>query len=463
MPTGPTGRRTRRLLLAVLAAIIVAVGGPALAGRSVPAHAQDESGTATKGTLLYKSDDPEQTDKLPVEGAEVVVYSATLSADGRSVDQLGDEVGRATTDAEGKFFVPLPAAGDYAIELQVDTLPDGVELVNEDRSTLAVRVATDQQKSALFNLAEGDAAASARTRTSDSRWDRGARLFVDGIKFGLIIGMCAIGLSLIYGTTGLVNFAHSELVTFGAVIAYVFNALVGLNLILAAGLTVLVAAAFGGLLDIGLWRPLRRRGTGLVAMMIISIGLSIGLRYAILYQFGDRSRPYVDYAVQTKPLFTLGPVNIIPKDFVMIVVSAVLLVGIALALRMTKLGKAMRAVSDNPDLASSTGIDVNRIVTMVWMIGAALTAVGGIFQGLSDLTNWTMGQQLLLLIFAAVTLGGLGTDFGAIAGSLVVGVFIYLSTLWLAPELKNVGALLVMILILLVRPQGIFGRAQRIG
>lgn len=462
MLTALTGIRRPRLVLVTLLALVAAAFGGSLGGGS-NAHAQTGDGTGTQGTLLYRSDDPDQTDKLPVEGAELVVYTAELSADGRTVAALGDEVGRDTTDADGMFSIDLPGAGDYAVELQVDTLPEGVELVDEERATLALRVVENQRKSVLFNLAEGESASAARERRPDGLFERGARLFVEGLKFGLIIGMCAVGLSLIYGTTGLVNFAHSELVTFGAAIAYVFNVLTGMNLILAAGVTMLFVGACGAALDLGLWRPLRRRGTGLIAMMIISIGLSVAARYAILYQFGDRSRPYGNFAVQTTPLVTIGPVHIIPKDVVMIAVSLAILLAVAFALRLTKLGKAMRAVSDNRDLAASTGIDVNRIITLVWGIGAGLTALGGVFQGLSEQTNWTMGQQLLLLIFAAVTLGGLGTDFGAIAGSLVVGVFVYLSTLWIPPELKNVGALVVMVLILLVRPQGIFGRSQRIG
>jgi branched-chain amino acid transport system permease protein len=127
------------------------------------------------------------------------------------------------------------------------------------------------------------------------------------------------------------------------------------------------------------------------------------------------------------------------------------------------MGKAMRAVADSNDLAASTGIDVNRTITAVWFVGGSLVAAGAIAFGLNSQINWLMGQQLLLLVFAAVTLGGLGTDYGAMVGGLLIGVFTFMATLVVAPELKNVGALLVMIVILLVRPQGIFGRAQRIG
>ncbi|MGI9030946.1 MAG: branched-chain amino acid ABC transporter permease [Ilumatobacteraceae bacterium] len=439
------------MLLGLLLAIFIADAAGAQ---------QSDEGAGIQGTLTYEPEDEDAEEKLPVEGATLIVYEAQLSSDGRSVVELGEAVGEGVTDAEGVFGVDLPGGGDFAIELQVDTLPEGVALVDEDRQTLAIQLNEGQRRNVLFNLAEGDAGGG---RQQASTFDRAARLFVEGIKYGLIIGMCAVGLSLIYGTTGLVNFAHSEMITLGAVFAFFFNVTIGIQLIPAVLLAMVLGGFFGAGLDLVIWRPLRRRGVGLVAMMIISIGMAILLRYAILYQFGDRSRPYDDYAVQTDPLIEIGPVDLVAKDVLIIVLSVVVLIGVAMGLRLTKLGKAMRAVSDSPDLAASTGIDVNRIITTVWFLGGVLVTLGGVFVALSEQVNWLMGQQLLLLVFAGVTLGGLGTDFGAMAGSLIVGVLVYMSTLYLAPELRNVGALLVLILILMVRPQGLFGRRERIG
>jgi branched-chain amino acid transport system permease protein len=141
----------------------------------------------------------------------------------------------------------------------------------------------------------------------------------------------------------------------------------------------------------------------------------------------------------------------------------VALLGVALFLLRTRIGKATRAVSDNRDLAESSGIDVNRVITFVWAAGAGLAALGGILQGLSEQVSWQMGFQLLLLMFAGVTLGGLGTAFGALVGSMVVGMVMELSTLWIPSEFKTVTALAILIVILLVRPQGILGQAERIG
>lgn len=144
-------------------------------------------------------------------------------------------------------------------------------------------------------------------------------------------------------------------------------------------------------------------------------------------------------------------------------IELAVLVVVGFALMRTRTGKAARAVADNPALAASSGINVDRVIRIIWTVGAAIAALAGIMLGLSQNLKYTMGQDILLLIFAGVTLGGLGTAFGALVGSLVVGLFIQVSTLWVPPELKSVGALAVLIIVLLVRPQGILGRRERIG
>jgi branched-chain amino acid transport system permease protein len=127
------------------------------------------------------------------------------------------------------------------------------------------------------------------------------------------------------------------------------------------------------------------------------------------------------------------------------------------------MGKASRAVADNPALASASGIDVQKVLRAVWILGAALAGYAGVIVTVNQGVSFLMGQDMLLLIFAAVTLGGLGTANGALVGSLIFGLFVQLSTLFIPTELKYVGALVVLILILIVRPQGILGRTERIG
>jgi branched-chain amino acid transport system permease protein len=185
------------------------------------------------------------------------------------------------------------------------------------------------------------------------------------------------------------------------------------------------------------------------------------MRHLYLIMYGGASRPYVDYTIQ-RP-FRWGPLVLLPKDVAIIGVALAVLLLVALLLLRTRTGTAMRAVADNKDLSEASGIDVEQIIMRTWMLGAALAALGGILQGIAQSVTWNMGFTLLLLMFAAVVVGGLGTAFGVMAGGLVIGVVSEVSTYWFSTEFKLVFALGALIAVLLVRPQGIFGRAERIG
>jgi branched-chain amino acid transport system permease protein len=235
----------------------------------------------------------------------------------------------------------------------------------------------------------------------------------------------------------------------------------GLQFFPAAIISLIFCAGVGWANDAWLWKPLRRRGTGLIAAMIVSIGLGIFLRYSFLFKFTGNTRQYPNY--QGQKGISLGPIDLAAVDYWSMAVAGVVILATILALQRTRIGKATRAVSDNPALAAASGIDVDRVIRVVWVAGATLAGLAGILLGLAQGVNFQMGFQILLLIFAAVTLGGLGTAYGALVGSIVVGLFISIITLWVPVELKNVGALGILIVILLVRPQGILGRAQRVG
>jgi branched-chain amino acid transport system permease protein len=185
------------------------------------------------------------------------------------------------------------------------------------------------------------------------------------------------------------------------------------------------------------------------------------MRYVFLYFFGGSSRSFAQYATQ-QPL-NFGPISIPPRDLVIIAISIIVLTAVGIGLQRTRIGKATRAVADNPSLAASSGIDVERVISVVWIVGTGLAVLGGVFLALSQQVSWLLGFQILLLLFAGVTLGGIGTAFGALVGSLVIGIFTQMSTLVIPAELQNVGALLVLIVILVFRPQGILGRAERVG
>ncbi len=415
----------------IVALVVAALGVlGTVAVVATPAQAEGES---IQGTLRDLS------------GAPVAGVLITVTGDG------GFE-GSSETDADGVWAVEVPEAGEYSVLLNEDTLPDGTT----PPTVNPIATSADLGSARFINFRLGE-----KERNVQSRWDRAAQLSVEGLRFGLVLALAAVGLSLIYGTTGLTNFAHGEIMTFGAIATWFFNVNLGINLIGAATLGVITAGVFGWAQERGLWRPLRKRGTGLIAMMIVSIGFALALANTYLIIFGGASRPYGDYDSQAGIEF--GPVSLTPKDMISMVIAATILAIAGLALLKTRMGKATRAVADNPALASSSGIDVDRVIMVVWISGAALAGLGGVMLAMTQQVSYLMGTQTLLLIFAAVTLGGLGTAFGALVGSLVVGMLIQLSTLWINPELKNVGALLVMIIVLMVRPQGILGRRSRVG
>jgi len=432
-----TFERAWRGLVAIFAISLVFLGLGS--GGSVAAQ---EGGGEVSGSLLQRNE----------EGERVGVAGVTF----RAFDESGAEVSSTTTAEDGSWSMTVPE-GTYDILLDVDTLPDGVSLRNPDKNPASVTLIDGSSKSALFPL--GEAAASSVGGNTV------IQLIVDGLKLGLIIAMCAIGLSLIYGTTGLTNFAHGEAVTFGAVMAYLLNNAgvfgVRLHLIPATIIVVAICGGVGGLFNRAVWRPMRRRGASLVAALVVSIGFSIFFRYVILFIFSGRAKRLRDYQIQEQ--WDLGLFRLAPKDLVLMIISVAVLVGVASALQLTRMGKAMRAVSDNRDLAESTGIDVERVISLVWIFGSALAGLGGVLFGLTESINWEMGFRILLLMFAGVTLGGLGTAYGALFGSIIVGLFIQLSTLVIPTDMKNVGALLMLIVILLIRPQGLFGRRERIG
>jgi branched-subunit amino acid ABC-type transport system permease component len=407
-----------------------------------PTGAEQAGGEVVRGTLRYETESGEDAF---AEGVDITVESTD-----------GEEIDTVTSDEDGQWEVALPGRGRYTVTIDPDTLPEGVTLQDEDRTTLTFEMSPGRSRAVLFALTAGFGG-----RDVASGFERFVRLGIQGIRFGLVLGMAAIGLSLIFGTTGLVNFAHGELVTYGAILAFIFNVTIGWPMLVAAPLAIALAAVTGSLVDRGFWRPLRNRDTGLVAMMVISIGVGLLVRYIFLFQFTGFPRGYREFAEQTS--WEFGPLRIVPRDLWTIVISLVVLIGVALFIQQTRMGKAMRAVSDNRDLSESSGIDVDRVINFVWAAGAGLAALGGILHGLSQEVTWQMGFQLLLLMFAGVVLGGLGSAYRALVGSLVVGVAVEVSTLWIPSEFKTVVALGILVLILLVRPQGILGQAERVG
>jgi branched-chain amino acid transport system permease protein len=373
--------------------------------------------------------------------------------------------GETETDAEGKWRLYVPEKEKYTLTVDESTLPDGVivdaSLLPPGTQPIAGTTASFEVEFGLTGtkimnlfLGEGE-------RITVSFIDQLLSRLVGGLNFGLLLALASMGAALIYGTTRLSNFAHAEMVTWGGLVALVTTTFWHLPLWLGIAAAVIGGGLFGWALDAGLWRPLRRRGLGVVQLMIVSIGLSLALRYAFQYLIGGGTRQ-LPGASPTPIQF--GPISLSYIDLIAMGVSIVVILGVAFFLTRTRIGKATRAISDNPQLAAASGIDVDKVVRYVWILSGTLAAISGILWAyFRPGVKWDMGMQMLLLIFAAITLGGLGTAFGALVGSLIVGIAVEVSTLWIPSDLKYASALVVLIVILLVRPQGLLGRRERLG
>ncbi|WP_309146374.1 MULTISPECIES: branched-chain amino acid ABC transporter permease [unclassified Curtobacterium] len=372
----------------------------------------------------------------------------------------GSFTGSSTTNADGRWSVSISEAGSYTVKVDQDSLPKGQYLTDAKDAERTVQGNLNANAGTIFQLSDQEGATTdtgATSVTAARFWQQ----FASGIRLGLLIALASIGLSLIYGTTGLSSFSHGEQVTLGGLLAYVFANQLGWNIWLAGLVTVLLCAATGYLQDAGIWKPLRKRRISLTQLMIVTIGLSIAAQYAFQYFFGAST---VRIQQGNPETVTFAGITLTVQSYVAMGIALVVLVGTGLFLGKTRFGRATRAVSDNPALAAASGIDVDRVIRFVWTLAAGLAGLSGVMLGLVlNGVNWQTGLQLLLLMFASVTLGGLGTAYGALVGSMIIGIVVELTNLVLPGDFKYATALVILILILLFRPQGIFGRAERIG
>ncbi len=433
-----TARRPLRwfvLLVAAFAVALMAVGSPLAAYAAAP----DTPGGDQEKTDFYFAGVITFDDK-PVPDVK-------LSVDGGGFDAS------TVTDAEGKWRLYVPEKATFTLTVDESTLPDGV-IVAGDSASQEVEFGLTGSKIVNLFLGEGE-------RQTQSFADQLFSRIINGLNFGLLLALAAMGAALIYGTTGLSNFAHGEMVTWGALVALMATTFWQLPLWAGLIVAVLGGGVLGLALDAGLWRPLRRRGLGTVQLMIVSIGLSLALRYFYQYLIGGST--FQLPGASPTPL-QFGPISLSYIDLISMGVSIVVILGVAYFLLGTRIGKATRAISDNPQLAAASGINVDRVIRIVWVLAGVLAALSGILWAyFRPGVRWDMGTQMLLLIFAAITLGGLGTAFGALVGSIIVGIVVETSTLFIPSDLKYAGALVVLILILLIRPQGLLGRKERLG
>ncbi len=451
-------RGTRRLLTAAATAVVAMP----LAG--LPAGAEVAPGPCTPaadvgcvaGTFRSAQGDPAPGVRLEVAGP---AGSAPV-----------------TTDADGRWAVAVSEPGEYVVTLDPTSIPAGEHLREPTVVSRTVDVSLGAQVGALFPLggaatttgpaeevepATPTAPPDASAEAPGPGADRVLQQLANGLVFGLLLALASVGLSLVHGTTGLSSFSHGEQVTLGAIVAYVGVRVLDAPLVVATLAAVVVGGLSGWLQDAAIWKPLRRRRVGLTQQMIVTIGLSMALQYTYqLFLGGGRLRIQTGSSSPVR----IGPAVLSAQTLASAAVALAVLAAVACFLLFTRTGRATRAVSDNPALAAASGIGVERVIRTVWLGSTALAALGGVLTGLYfQATTWNMGGTVLLLMFAAVTLGGLGTAFGALVGSLVIGLVSEMASLVVPSDLRFAGALLILILVLLVRPQGILGRRERIG
>ena len=293
-------------------------------------------------------------------------------------------------------------------------------------------------------------------------------LSVWGVMLGSIIALGAIGLSLVYGVLRFANFAHGDLMTVGAYAAFALMPLLPQGAELSPfsfGWEFLIAFLFAmpitGLVAFGtdrvLYRPLRRRRSSSVILAMASLGAAFFIRSVIYLAWGADFEFY--YQARARPALELPlGIRVRPDQLFILGLALLLVFLIYLLLEKTKMGKAMRATADNPELARVSGINTERVILWTWMIGGALAGTGGVMLGLDAQLRPEMGWWLLLPLFAAVILGSIGNPYGALVGGLIIGVILQVSGAFLNPAYGPGVAFLIMIVILLVRPQGIFGK-----
>ncbi len=300
------------------------------------------------------------------------------------------------------------------------------------------------------------------------------QLVADGLIVGSIIALGAIGVTLVYSILRFANFAHGELLTWGAYFAWAVLLGIaavsgpmapvgpfsfGWSLFAALVVAAIATAMLALLVDRVLFRRLRRRGSA-ITLIMASFGAALVLRNLLQFIIGAVPEYYsreIQVAIRLVPRDVLGGMRITADQLFVLGLTAVTVVGLHLVLTRTTVGKAMRATSINPQLAQVTGINVDGVIRTTWVIGAVLAAVAGVFSGLTVQLRPQLGLDLLLPLFAAAILGGIGSVYGAVAGGLIVGLAESFSVPLVGAEYRAATAFVVLIAILLLRPTGLFG------
>jgi branched-chain amino acid transport system permease protein len=299
------------------------------------------------------------------------------------------------------------------------------------------------------------------------------QLVADGLIVGSVISLGAVGLTLTYSLLRFANFGHGELLTWGAYLTLAFLGLLlagaemvpiepfsfGWPLLLALLLALPATAAIALAVDWALFRRLARHGNA-ITLVIASFGAALALRNLVQFLWGTLPEYYtreIQIAIRFLPREVLGGLRITPDQLLVLGLAAVTVVALHLFLTYSTLGRAMRATAMNPSLARLAGADVAKVARATWVIGAVLACIAGVFAGLTGQIRPMMGFDLLLPLFAAAILGGIGNVWGAVIGGLIVGLAESFTVPLLGAEYRAAGSFAVLIAILLLRPTGLFG------
>jgi branched-subunit amino acid ABC-type transport system permease component len=286
-------------------------------------------------------------------------------------------------------------------------------------------------------------------------------LFWLSVGFGLVttsvLAVAAMGLSLQFGITNYVNFAYGDFMALGAYLAYLLNnEVLHINVWISVALATLLMGLFGVLINRLLLAPFARRFKSTHYVLIVTFGLSLVMLNVIYSIWGANVR---FYSLPPGTAHRIGPLLLTDIQLIVMAIAVVLLLAIHTILKTTRLGKSMRAMSDNGTLAMSSGIDTQRITTITWFLSGGLAGVAGAVLGISE-GNLTpaAGELFLFVIFAAVILGGIGSIYGAMAGAVVIGMATEISAAFINPAYKLDVAFVALVLTLLVRPNGLIAR-----
>lgn len=288
------------------------------------------------------------------------------------------------------------------------------------------------------------------------------QVLMNSIIWGCMYMLATVGLSLSYGLSRFPNFAHAEYITFGAYMAYLFLDMLSLDIYLSIGLAVVLSASIGCLSYLLLFKPLRSRGASLVHLMVSSIGLGFLIRHFIMHVFGGGIKSFkIIWST-----IVIGPIVTTPLLLTILLVALTMAFSLHILLAKTKLGKAIRAAADNPELAAISGIDLEKISLFTWSLGAALAGFSGVFLAMRSSLVPLLGWKVVLQTFAITLLGGIGNFYGVLIASFILGLsenigVVILTWLGLSADYRSAIAFIVLIATLILKPEGLMAVARR--